>query len=37
MLQVDDAKAFIRHRVVEKVEAKEIPHQVGILFPLNSL
>ena len=28
-LQVDDAKAFIKHRVLEKVEAKEIPHQVG--------
>ena len=28
-LQVDDAKAFIKHRVLEKVEAKEIPHQVS--------
>ena len=28
-LQVDDAKAFIKNRVLEKIEAKEIPHQVG--------
>lgn len=26
--QVDDAKEFIKHRVVEKMEAKQIPHKV---------
>ena len=27
-VQVDEAKEMIKHRVIEKVEAKQIPHQV---------
>lgn len=36
-MQVDHAKNFIKHRILEKIEDKKVPHQVELAGPTHVL